>query len=191
MNYKLLLPFAFSISLCIITSSCGQKKAEPEKQTVQEPTHVDIQTVDSEEIEQAHSEITSISEQVIGHEHTMKYLKSDSGLEYRVLNEAPDTAGKPVKGQRVTVHYTGWLLDKDGERGEKFDSSVDRGRKFTFTVGIGQVIKGWDEALLDMKIGEKREIILPPHLAYGQRGAGGAIPGNATLVFEVELFEAA
>ncbi len=111
------------------------------------------------------------------------------GLQYEILQAAPSDAHKPKKGQVVTVHYTGWL-EEDGKPGKKFDSSVDRGQKFNFTLGVGQVIKGWDEGVADMRIGEKRRLIISPNLAYGAQGVRGAIPPNATLIFDVELFDA-
>ncbi len=97
-----------------------------------------------------------------------------------------------VAGDRVTVHYTGWLYDASapGNRGEKFESSVDRVDKFQFSLGAGRVIKGWDEGVAGMLIGETRVLTIPPDMGYGSRGAGDAIPPGATLVFEVELFNA-
>ena len=93
------------------------------------------------------------------------------------------TGDSPVQGQTVVVHYTGWLTD-----GKKFDSSVDRGQPFEFKIGAGQVIQGWDEGVLSMKIGGKRKLTIPPEMAYGDRDVGnGLIPANSTLVFEVEL----
>jgi peptidylprolyl isomerase/FKBP-type peptidyl-prolyl cis-trans isomerase FkpA len=94
------------------------------------------------------------------------------------------TGAEAVGGQNVTVHYTGWLTD-----GTQFDSSLDRGEPFVFPLGGGRVIQGWDQGVAGMKIGGKRKLTIPPELGYGARGAGGAIPPNATLVFEVELIE--
>lgn len=111
---------------------------------------------------------------------------TESGLGYEVLTAPGADAKQPSEGQTVQVHYTGWL-DENGKTGTKFDSSVDRGTPFEFPVGMGYVIKGWDEAVADMKVGEKRRIYLPSELGYGARGAGGAIPPNADLIFDVEL----
>ena len=107
-------------------------------------------------------------------------VTTDSGLQYVVIEEGDGAS--PQAGQRVFVHYVGTLED-----GTKFDSSRDRGRPFDFTIGQGQVIKGWDEGVGDMKVGDRRKLIIPPDLGYGARGAGGVIPPNATLIFDVEL----
>jgi peptidylprolyl isomerase len=117
---------------------------------------------------------------------TMSRHTLDSGLEYEIVKEG--TGETPQKGKQVTVHYTGWL-DDNGKPGTKFDSSVDRGQAFTFVIGTGQVIKGWDEGVMGMKVGEKRRLIIPANLGYGARGAGRSIPGNATLIFDVELLK--
>jgi FKBP-type peptidyl-prolyl cis-trans isomerase len=106
-----------------------------------------------------------------------------SGLQY--VDEVVGNGPMPKPGQTVSVHYTGWLTN-----GQKFDSSVDRGSPFEFVLGQGQVIRGWDEGVASMKIGGKRKLTIPPDLAYGNRGAGGVIPPNATLVFQVELLGA-
>lgn len=103
-----------------------------------------------------------------------------SGLKYQ--DEVVGTGASPQSGQRVSVHYTGKLVD-----GTKFDSSIDRGQAFVFVIGVGQVIKGWDEGVMTMKVGGKRLLYIPAALGYGSRGAGSAVPPNADLVFEVEL----
>ncbi|MCP4377869.1 MAG: FKBP-type peptidyl-prolyl cis-trans isomerase [bacterium] len=107
---------------------------------------------------------------------------TDTGLKYEDLVEGE---GEPAKAnQKVSVHYTGWLTD-----GTKFDSSLDRNDPFSFPLGGGRVIRGWDEGVQGMKVGGKRKLTIPPQLGYGSAGAGGVIPPNATLVFEVELLE--
>ena len=107
-----------------------------------------------------------------------------SGLQY--IDHVVGDGAEAAAGQHVTVHYTGWLY-KDGEQGTKFDSSRDRNDPFDFPLGAGMVIKGWDEGVQGMKIGGQRTLIIPPELGYGARGAGGVIPPNATLKFDVEL----
>ena len=107
-------------------------------------------------------------------------VTTESGLKYTDLKVGTGREAQP--GDTASVHYTGWLMD-----GKKFDSSVDRGSPFEFPVGKGRVIKGWDEGVISMKVGGKRKLIIPAHLGYGDRGAGGVIPPGATLIFEVEL----
>lgn len=119
-------------------------------------------------------------------EKEKKMTKTESGLQYRDIKEG--TGEKPKKGQTCVMHYTGWLWE-NGAKGKKFDSSVDRGEPFDFPIGTGRVIKGWDEGVLSMKVGGKRELLIPPNLGYGSRGAGRVIPPNATLLFEVELLK--
>ncbi|MGX7706473.1 FKBP-type peptidyl-prolyl cis-trans isomerase [Methylobacterium sp. Gmos1] len=112
------------------------------------------------------------------------FVTAPSGLQYK--DTVVGTGPQPKAGQTVNVHYTGWLY-QDGQKGKKFDSSLDRGQPLSFAVGTGQVIKGWDEGLSTMKVGGKRTLVIPPDLGYGARGAGGVIPPNATLMFDVEL----
>jgi FKBP-type peptidyl-prolyl cis-trans isomerase len=113
-----------------------------------------------------------------------KVITTKSGLKY--IDHKMGTGATAVSGAKLQMHYTGWLYE-DGKRGKKFDSSVDRGKPFVFKLGAGEVIKGWDEGIQGMKVGGKRELIIPGNLAYGSRGYPGLIPPDATLDFEVEL----
>ena len=115
-----------------------------------------------------------------------KMTKTESGLQYRDTKEGEGEP--PVAGQTCVMHYTGWLWE-NGAKGKKFDSSLDRGTPFSFPIGQGRVIKGWDEGVATMKVGGQRTLLIPPDLGYGSRGAGGVIPPNATLIFEVELLD--
>ena len=116
----------------------------------------------------------------------MPVVTTTSGLQYEDVVEGSGDVAKA--GAYVTVHYTGWLYE-NGEQGEKFDSSKDRNDPFAFPLGAGMVIKGWDEGVQGMKIGGQRTLIIPAELGYGARGAGGVIPPNATLKFDVELLD--
>lgn len=113
-----------------------------------------------------------------------KMTKTASGLQYE--DTKVGTGAEPKTGQTCVMHYTGWLWENNAKE-KKFDSSVDRGQPFEFMLGMGRVIKGWDEGVSTMKVGGKRNLLIPPQLAYGARGAGSAVPPNATLLFEVEL----
>jgi len=115
---------------------------------------------------------------------TNQVIEMPNGLKYTDTKTGDGSTATP--GNKVSVHYTGWLYN-NGAKGAKFDSSVDRGQPFQFTLGAHQVIAGWDEGVAGMKVGGKRTLIIPPELGYGARGAGGVIPPNATLMFDVEL----
>jgi peptidylprolyl isomerase len=117
---------------------------------------------------------------------TGKTVTTPSGL--KIIDTKVGTGATPKTGQTCVVHYTGWLYE-NGAKTKKFDSSVDRGTPFEFPVGTKRVIAGWDEGVASMKVGGKRTLIIPPNLAYGDRGAGNAIPPNATLIFDVELLD--
>jgi peptidylprolyl isomerase len=113
-----------------------------------------------------------------------KATTTPTGLQ--IIDTHVGTGATPKTGQTCVMHYTGWLYE-NGQKGKKFDSSVDRGQPFEFPIGTRRVIAGWDEGVATMKVGGKRTLIIPPALGYGARGAGGVIPPNATLIFDVEL----
>jgi peptidylprolyl isomerase len=113
-------------------------------------------------------------------------MTTPSGL--KIIDTQPGTGASPKTGQTCVMHYTGWLYE-NAIKGKKFDSSVDRNEPFEFKIGMRQVIAGWDEGVSTMKVGGKRTLIIPPELGYGARGAGGVIPPNATLIFDVELLD--
>jgi peptidylprolyl isomerase len=115
-----------------------------------------------------------------------KTMTTASGLQ--ITDGKVGTGATPKPGQTCVMHYTGWLYE-NGAKGKKFDSSVDRGEPFEFPIGQKRVIAGWDEGVATMKVGGKRTLVIPPALGYGSRGAGGVIPPNATLIFEVELLD--
>jgi len=116
----------------------------------------------------------------------MAMTQTSTGLSFE--DSQVGTGSSPTRGQTCVMHYTGWLWE-NGAKGTKFDSSVDRGRPFSFQLGVGMVIRGWDEGVATMQPGGKRTLLIPAELGYGSRGAGGVIPANATLLFEVELLE--
>ncbi|MBM3886465.1 FKBP-type peptidyl-prolyl cis-trans isomerase [Candidatus Dependentiae bacterium] len=142
-------------------TACGEKPAKEEK-SVKE-----LQTVENKDT-------------------TVERVTLASGLAYEVLKTPAADAKSPEKGKQIEVHYTGWL-NENGQPGKKFDSSVDRGFPFKFVIGFGQVIEGWDEGVIAMKVGEKRRLYIPSKMGYGAYGAGAVIPPNADLIFDVEL----
>ncbi len=126
----------------------------------------------------------AVSAQTSSAKPTGKTMTTPSGLQ--IIDTKEGTGATPTRGQTCVMHYTGWLYE-NGQKGKKFDSSVDRNEPFEFPIGMKRVIAGWDEGVATMKVGGKRTLIIPPELGYGARGAGGVIPPNATLMFDVEL----
>jgi len=157
----------FLLAASLVLASCGQKNAPESGMESTENVEVVVEVNDL------------IADPVV--------VEIESGLTMRILREGNGAEAR--SGQPVSVHYTGWLYDADASdaRGEKFDSSVDRGVPFEFPLGQGRVIKGWDRGVVGMKIGEIRELTIAPELAYGSRSAGAVIGPDSTLVFEVEL----
>ncbi|HEV2601403.1 MAG TPA: FKBP-type peptidyl-prolyl cis-trans isomerase [Candidatus Babeliales bacterium] len=183
---------------CCPASSCGQKEVKE----VSAPTHdhADEHVAVSAELAPVVQEPLDVRPAVIQENQTMLQGKemaennsgvvtTPSGLQYIILKPAPADAKSPKSRKVVTVHYTGWL-DKNGEKGAKFDSSVDRGMPFQFVIGAHQVIAGWDEGVMGMKVGEERRLIIPANLGYGNRNMG-SIPAGSTLIFDVTLLDVA
>jgi peptidylprolyl isomerase len=127
-----------------------------------------------------------VAPSVASAQNTGTAVTTPSGL--KIIDTKVGTGPSPKPGQICVMHYTGWLYE-NGQKGKKFDSSLDRGEPFEFPIGQHRVIAGWDEGVATMKVGGKRTLIIPPALGYGARGAGGVIPPNATLIFDVELLE--
>ena len=176
---------AFCVVLLVAQVTGGQTEAIAANLTAPDATvTAETQIAQAAEDLTAEEETMSeeMSEEMTGEEASTEatLTTTESGLQYEAIVEG--TGAMPRSGQRVTVHYTGTL-----EAGTKFDSSRDRNRPFSFTIGVGQVIKGWDEGVASMRVGGQRNLIIPPELGYGSRGAGGVIPPDATLLFDVEL----
>ena len=176
---------AFCVVLLVAQVTGGQTEAIAANLTAPDATvAAETQIAQAAEDLTAEEETMSeeMSEEMTGEEASTEatLTTTESGLQYEDIVEG--TGAMPQSGQRVTVHYTGTLED-----GTKFDSSRDRNRPFSFTIGVGQVIKGWDEGVASMRVGGQRNLIIPPELGYGSRGAGGVIPPDATLLFDVEL----
>ncbi len=165
--------------LVLVVSQLGGNKSEAIAGTLKSPTQPVVQTTVKTASSATETLVADASPVTPAKAGEKAVHETPSGLKYVDLVEG--TGDSPKQGQTVTVHYTGTL-----ENGKKFDSSRDRGQPFKFTIGVGQVIKGWDEGVGTMKVGGRRQLIIPPDLAYGSRGIG-PIPPNSTLVFDVEL----
>jgi peptidylprolyl isomerase len=166
--------------VCVVLIVITQLSNQPQQAIAAElkaPTPASKARDRFQEIEKLVAQVPSAGEATVSQE---EIITTESGLQYVKLVEGD--GAQPQKGQKVVVHYTGTLED-----GTQFDSSRDRHRPFDFKLGVGQVIKGWDEGVGLMRVGDRWKLIIPPELGYGARGAGGVIPPNATLIFDVEL----
>ncbi|MEM9403675.1 MAG: FKBP-type peptidyl-prolyl cis-trans isomerase [Pseudomonadota bacterium] len=159
----------------LLLAGCGQDSAEPSA------------SASSEAPAETQDTSSAMEEKTMMEQPSAAQVELVPGLKSTTTTEGAGAVA--AAGQNVEVHYTGWLYDPDadGGRGTKFDSSVDRGQTFSFPLGAGRVIQGWDKGVAGMKIGETRELLISPEMGYGDRGAGSVIPPGATLLFEVEL----
>jgi FKBP-type peptidyl-prolyl cis-trans isomerase FkpA len=174
MKFRNIYAAAAVIALVAFTTGCSKQADQ------------DAPAVEADEASTEAPEVTE--ETAVTDTQDSEVFEIAPGLSGRILRSGDGQVAQA--GDNVVVHYTGWLYDESAEnnRGTKFDSSVDRGEHFPFSLGAGQVIKGWDQGVEGMAIGEVRELIIAPDMGYGERGAGNVIPPGATLVFEVELF---
>ena len=169
-----------AVAALLLSMSACSKKAEEESPAV------DVDAIENSAAEETPQEAEEVA---VSEMDTVEVIEITPGLTARILRAGDGRVA--AAGDTVVVHYTGWLYDEAAEnnRGSKFDSSVDRGQHFDFPLGAGSVIKGWDQGVEGMAIGEVRELTIAPEMGYGDRGAGNVIPPGATLVFEVELFD--
>ncbi len=183
MKQKYAVAVGFLVASFSMPACCNKLTKEPSVKEVVDKIQekkVDDNKLKSTAVEIS-KEASTVSENTAAKKETLP-----SGLSFIIVKAAAADAKAPTKGSKIEVHYTGWL-DKNGALGNKFDSSVDRGFPFKFNVGVGQVIAGWDEGVMLMKVGEKRRFFIPSKLGYGAYGAGNVIPPNADLIFDVEV----
>lgn len=180
---EILISLGILAACCVVLLVAQFTSPQPEAMAANLDTPQVVEAVIAEpvaQLAQAAADLVPADEDASTMTPEETLVTTDSGLQY--VDVVEGTGAMPQPGQRVTVHYTGTL-----ENGTKFDSSRDRGRPFTFQIGVGQVIKGWDEGVGTMRVGGQRKLVIPSELGYGSRGAGGVIPPNATLLFDVEL----
>jgi len=182
---EILISFGITVVCLVVlvialTVGSGTPNANADELSAAVPDVEEMSTPPENLIAQQATEPDDMDEEPTNESDDQEVVTTASGLKYIDLVEG--SGASPEPNQTVVVHYTGTLED-----GTKFDSSRDRNRPFSFRIGIGQVIRGWDEGVMSMKVGGRRKLIIPPELGYGERGAGGVIPPNATLIFDVEL----